>query len=252
MVRISLTNTSGARRSRRASSASNAATACSRPTKNSLWSSSPWLGVWSRRKWGSRSSQGPGTPSCSVHASGGRSPRGWSAVVARLAPNRSDRRAAAVIPVRDPALAPHLVDDRPAPPREQAHAVARRGERVEVVAQRGDRQALVHVLPDAVRRLDRERQARDDTQRAQRDHRPGERVAVRLAAERDELAVGPDQLHRHDGGGQVPQPVARPVRRGRAGAGHRDVGQGRQVVEREAGSLRARAPGRRTGSRRRS
>ena len=106
-----------------------------------------------------------------------------------------------------------------------------------MVAQRGDRQALVHVLPDAVRRLDRERQARDDTQRAQRDHRPGERVAVRLAAERDELAVGADQLHRHDGGGQVPQPVARPVRRGRAGAGHRDVGQGCQVVEREAGSF---------------
>ena len=159
----------------------------------------------------------------------------WSPASRRTA----RRRRAGVVPVRDPPLAPHLVDDGPRHLGNRLTLSPDAGQLVEVVAQRRDRQVLVDVLADAVRRLDGERQARDDTQGTQRDHRPRERLAVSRPAERDELAVAPDQLHRHDGGGQVPQPVAGPVRRGRAGAGHRDVGQRGQVVEREAGSLEA-------------
>ena len=135
IVRISLTNTSGASRSRSVSSAANAATACSRATKNSLWSSSPWLGVWSSRKCGSRSSQGPGTPSCSVHASGDRSRSGWRGTVASRAPNSSGWAVLTAAIAADAPLAPDLVDDRAAPLREQADAVARRRQLVEVVAQ---------------------------------------------------------------------------------------------------------------------
>ena len=172
---------------------------------------------------------------CTRPAAGRRA--GGARMVARLAPNRS----AAAEPAPSPSATRRLRHTwSTTGPRHLGNRLTLSpdaGELVEVVAQRRDRQVLVHVLPDAVRRLDAERQARDDTQGTQRDHRPRERLAVRRPAERDELAVGPDQLHRHDGGGQVPQPVAGPVGRGRAGAGHRDVGQRRQVVEREAGSL---------------
>src|SRR6478735_5797930 len=41
--------------------------ACSRGTRYSLCSSSPLLGVKASWKWGSRSYQAPGTPSCGVH-----------------------------------------------------------------------------------------------------------------------------------------------------------------------------------------
>ena len=215
MVRISLTNTSGARRSRRASSASNAATACSRPTKNSLWSSSPWLGVWSRRKCGQPVQPRPGDAQllgarvrgqvAEGMERGGRPPRA----------EQVDRRRRRRPRLGDPPLAPHLVDDGAAPPREQADAVARRGELVEVVAQRGDRQALVHVLSDAVRRLDASVRRVTTPSAPSETTDPANASPSAVAAERDELAVGPDQLHRHDGRGQV-RPAGRPTRASRS------------------------------------
>ena len=78
--------------------ASSAATASARGTRYSDCSSSPADGVNSSRKCGSRSNHGPGTPSCSVHASAGRPMIGCRACVASSAPSRSTtarRRSAA-------------------------------------------------------------------------------------------------------------------------------------------------------------
>jgi hypothetical protein len=51
--------------------------------------SAPLLGVKFMRKWGSRSYQGPGMPSCSVQLSAECPASGWSFLVASLAPNNS-------------------------------------------------------------------------------------------------------------------------------------------------------------------
>ena len=77
IVRISPIWSTGAMRSPMRPSASMAATPNSRGTRNSDWSSSPLLGVKARRKCGSRSCHGPGTPSCSVVFSAAIPGTGW-------------------------------------------------------------------------------------------------------------------------------------------------------------------------------
>ena len=66
------------------------------------------------------------------------------------------------------ALDPHLVD-RLAPAREDADAVAARGDLVEVLEQRVPREPLEDALAHLVRRLDVERDARDRAERAEAD-----------------------------------------------------------------------------------
>ena len=63
---------------------------------------------------------------------------------------------------------------------------------------------------------------------------PEERVAVLLAGEGHDVAVGRDELQGRDRRRQVAVPDARAVRRGGAGTGDGDVGQGGEVVQREA------------------
>ena len=95
-------------------------------------------GVWSIRKCGSRSCHGPGTPSCSVHASAGIRRIGWIGTVARVAP-KSVGGGSNVAVRLDPSLEPDLLEDRAAPVGEQADAVGERGDLVEVVDDRAQR-----------------------------------------------------------------------------------------------------------------
>ena len=75
-------------------------------------------------------------------------------------------------------------------------------------------------------------------QRAEVHHGPEEGSAVLLAGERQDVPAGRDELQCRDRRRQVPVPDARAVRRGGAGPGDGDVGQGGEVVQREALSWR--------------
>ena len=121
-VRISVTRVSGASRPRIAESPASAAGASARAMNHSLWSSSPALGTWSIRKWGSRSVPRPGTPRWTVHASGDIPGIGWTSVVARRASRRTAGKSLGEpSPEPRPPLHPDLVEGGPPPVREQAH-----------------------------------------------------------------------------------------------------------------------------------
>ena len=65
-----------------------ASTACPAGSRYSVCSSSPALGVNSGRKCGSRSNQGPGSPSCAVQLPGGWPGTGFRADGAGVAVNQ--------------------------------------------------------------------------------------------------------------------------------------------------------------------
>ena len=132
-----------------------------------------------------------------------------------------------------PPLHPDLVDDVPAPGGEQADAGAGGEDLVEVGGQPPDREVLVDGLRHVVRRLDRQRDGGDHTERAQRDDRAGE---PRVGAVEPQHSPGRgDQVEADHGGRQAAQ--------GRAGA----VGPGRAPRRRPrcaAASRGCAAPGR--------
>src|SRR5215472_4944839 len=117
----------------------------------------------------------------------------------------------------DSLLHPRLTDQRVAPGREQADAVAAREYLVEVLVKLVEPHVLVDVLADVVGRLDVERQADHDPERSKRHDGPGEVVSAAL--DRDQLTIGRDHLDRGHRGGEVAGRVARAVRAGRAGSG---------------------------------
>ena len=75
-------------------SARTASTPSSCAIAYSDWSSSPPLGVKPRRKWGSRSADGPGTPSCSVAFEGSAPTIGCRGPSATVAPKQVSSGAA--------------------------------------------------------------------------------------------------------------------------------------------------------------
>ncbi len=147
-------------------------------------------------------------------------------------PNRFRRRVAA-----DPPLEPHLVDHRPAPRREQAHAVRRGSDVVEPAQERFDREVLEHVLAHRVARLHGEDEPGDDAEGTQRHHRAREQRRSLGPPQGHELAVRAHDVELDHRRREAPAPVAGPVRRGGARAGHRDVRERRQVVECEPGPV---------------
>ena len=223
-MRISVTWSAGRTASPSARTASMAASACARGTRYSDWISSPTLGVKPIWKCGSRSDQRPGTPCWRVQWTGSRPGIGCRSPVAGRAPNSSSRGEPARDLTHTEAVSSQRVNTLTLSP------AAR--DLVEVLEQRVPRQALVDALGDLVGGLDVERDARDDSERAQADH---ETVEVRVAARRGEdLAVRGHQLEPGDRGGEVAGRVAGPVGGGGDRAGHGDVRQRGQVVQRDS------------------
>ena len=149
---------------------------------------------------------------------------------------------------RRPGLDPDLVDGL-APEREHTDAVAARGDGVEVLEQRLPAQPLEHPLADLERRLDVEHHPRHGGDRAESDDDP---IEVRVAPPNaHQLTVGRDELERCDRRRKTSVAVARAVRRGGHRTGDRDVGQGRQVGQRQPVADAAPRRARRSGSRRR-
>ena len=153
---------------------------------------------------------------------------GWRSTVAGVASNNvSGRRVA--------ALEPDLVDALPA--REHADAVGG----VEHVGDVLPAQAFEDALPDLVERLGVEREPRDHAEPAEvHDHAVEVRVAT-LGL--DDVAGVGDELQRAHRRGQVAGAGA--VRAGGDRAGHRDVRERGEVVQRRAAFevLRQRAVG---------
>src|SRR5262249_38719224 len=94
----------------------------------------------------------------------------------------------------------------------------------------------VDVLAHLERRLEIERQSRDNTESPEPDHARQETRSV-LAGERDQLSVRAHEFDAGDRGGQVAVAFAGPVRPGGARAGDRDVRQRAQVVQRVTGGV---------------
>src|SRR5262249_17974062 len=131
--------------------------------------------------------------------------------------------------VAGPVLEPYLVVVGALPAGEHAHAVGGGEDLVEVAVQLAGGQVLVDVLADLEVRHEVEGERGDDAECPQADDHAGEPAAVGVAAQRQQAAVGGDQVQGPDRGRQVAVAVARAVRSRRAGSGHRDVRQRGQV-----------------------
>ena len=123
--------------------ASIAATASLRSTKNSVWISSPTLGVNSSLKWGKRSCQFPGTPNCSVHATGSTDEIGWTFLFAFALPP-------IVSGIASPSRNLHQRFPTPVLPPigEVADAVCASHDLIEVVLQNIERYFRINDLPN--------------------------------------------------------------------------------------------------------
>ncbi|GAA2878680.1 hypothetical protein GCM10020220_080620 [Nonomuraea rubra] len=99
-------------------------------------------------------------------------------------------------------------------------------------------QSLADVLAQLEGGYEVERERGDDAECADRHHGAGE-VGV-AARERQQRAVGGDELDPRHGGGQAPHGVARAVRAGRDRAADGDVRQRGQVRQREPGPVQQR------------
>ncbi len=130
-------------------------------------------------------------------------------------------------------LQPQLVERRSAPVGEEADAVGRRDDLLEMVDDLRQREVFVHDLAHPECRLDLERHAADDAERTERDDRPMQGVAGCGAVDPFDLTIGPDDLHRRRGGRQVGVPDTRPVTGGRARARDRDMRQRGEIGQRE-------------------
>ena len=229
-------------RSERPRSSAMAATACSRRTKNSLWSSSPLLGVKAIRKCARRSDHGPGTPSCSVQFSAETPGSGCLATVARVPPknvppaNAAPGRRAARVGARHAALQPGLRDGVPAPVRKQADAVGAGGGGVEILQHRLPRKRFKDVLPDHERGFDVQGHLGDDAQCAEA-HDGAVEVGRAAPAEVVDGSVRCHDFQRGDGGCQVSVGIPGSVGGGCDGAGHGDVRKGGEVGQRKAVGL---------------
>src|SRR5262249_33203216 len=110
---------------------------------------------------------------------------------------------------------------------------------VEVAGQLAGGQVLVDVLADLEVRDEVEGERGDHAECAQADDHAGEPAGVGVPAQRQQAAVGGDQVQGPDPGRRVAIAVARAVRSPRAGAGHRDVRQRGQVRQRPARRVQA-------------
>jgi hypothetical protein len=143
------------------------------------------------RKWGRRSYQGPGIPCCSVkllRGSFGAEELGLPIVL---------------VAGCEAALDPDLSGLVMLPVGEQADAVAARKNLVEMIFEMRQGEMLIHRLRYLEGGLKIERDAGDDTERAQIDNDTREAVGVFLAGERNCLAIGGDEFERGDSGSQV-------------------------------------------------
>ena len=150
-----------------------AAGASARATNHSLWSSSPALGTWSIRKWGSRSCHGPGIPRWIVHASGDIPGIGWTSrrgptrvAGGRPAPSLGERR-----PSRRP---PPAASPRPGGTTGRLQSVNRLTDvpAAMISSNRSStrlegRRPRTRPGATSIRGLDRERDRRDDAERAE-------------------------------------------------------------------------------------
>ena len=149
-------------------------------------------------------------------------------------------------PVVSPALEPHLGRFRSRQAAEDAHAVRRGSDFLEVLLHSGPRQGRVDLLPHLVGRLHREREPGKHSQRTQGHHHS---VEVRTGPVRPEQpAVRSYHFHGNHRRGEVAG--TRAVRGGGNGAAHGYVRQGRQIVQgetvagQETGQLAVAGPGR--------
>ncbi len=133
---------------------------------------------------------------------------------------------------REFSLDPHLRGAVILPVGEQAHAVAGAEDFVEMIAQPFEGEIAVDRLRDLVGRLQVERNARDNSERAQTDNGAEKAVAVFFARQMHDFSISRDDLEARDGRGQVAVVQSRPVRCRGDGAGDGDVRQRRQVVQR--------------------
>ena len=95
-----------------------------------------------------------------------------------------------------------------------------------------ERQVAVHGLGDIERGLDRQRDADRHPCSAQPDHRTGESLVTAIQPE--QAAVGDDELDRPHGRGEGAVAEPGPVSGGGDRSGDGDVGERREVVERQA------------------
>ena len=135
------------------------------------------------------------------------------------------------------ALEPHGGLDGLGPVGEDAHAVAR-GEDVVDVGQQGRQwETLPDLLGDLEPRDCGEGEPGDHAEGPHRDDRPREAVRIGLAAELEQAAVGGHELQRDDRGGQHLVGAAGAVRPGRARPGHGDVRQRPHARQRQPGGV---------------
>ena len=121
------------------------------------------------------------------------------------------------------------------PGREQADAVGARHGRLQLGGDRVQRDALVDVLDHREHGPHSERERGHDPQRAQA-HR-GRREAFGAMRQRHHFPVCSEQLDLLDLRGQAAEVAPRAVRGCRAGAGHADMRQRGEVVERPPGLM---------------
>lgn len=131
-------------------------------------------------------------------------------------------------------LEPHLADGVAGVIGEEADAVGAGDQGREVCQGPVPRQVFQDPLPHLKARPHGQFQAGDDAQGTEAHHAAQELVPV-LAGQGHLLAGGADQVDAFDGAGQGGVLHARAVRPGLDGAGHRDMWQGGEVVDRDAG-----------------
>ena len=145
-----------------------------------------------------------------------------------------------VADVRQSRLQPDLVERRARPVGEPAHAVGARADLIEPFDERPKVHVLVHDLGDLEPRLDRKRHLDHDAEGSERHDGTGKPTITVRRGQSLDLTVGPNELERRHRTGEISVPVPRPVRPGRARAGHGDVRQRCQVRERKAAASSAR------------
>src|SRR5262245_2619900 len=116
-----------------------------------------------------------------------------------------DRRLRGII---NALLYPNLIDKLILPVREEAYAIGTAEDCSEGIFQPGYGQVLIDMLPNRKLRFYSERERRDDPERAQMNDNSVERVAMILARDCDDVAIGIDDFHRHYGRGEVPIAIA--------------------------------------------
>ena len=131
----------------------------------------------------------------------------------------------------DSMLEPDFVDALISPVGEEAHAVGSGENFVEVVFERVEGKILEDGLGDLIGRLNVERNACNDTERAEADYCSGENVRVIFSGEFHDVAGGVDDFDGGDGGGEIAIFFAGTVRAGGDSAGDGNVRKRGEIVQ---------------------